>query len=62
MESNKICQILYENTSHTGVCNLPNISQLPYKSIGDWIIYVDDQNLDKQDQPLAMHRITKWEN
>ena len=37
------------------------ISQLSYKSIGNWIIDVN-QNLDKQDQPLVEHHITKWEN
>ena len=39
-------------------------SQLPYKSMGDWIIADDysDQKLGKQDQPLAVHRITRWEN
>ena len=45
-------------------CFQPNISQLPYKSNGDWIIDVHhgDQKLDKQEQPLAVHCITKWEN
>ena len=34
------------------------------KSNGDRIIDVDldDQKLDKQEQPLAAHFITKWEN
>ena len=36
----------------------------PYKSNGKWIIDVNhgNQKLDKQDQPLTAHRITKWEN
>ena len=44
-------RILYENACRTGVLKLCNISQLPYKSSGDWIIDVNhnDQKLEKQD-------------
>ena len=45
-------------------CFQHNISQFAYKSNGDRIIDVEhgNQKLDKQDQPLAMHCIMKWEN
>ena len=58
--------VFYSYRSHRifhWVCFQHSILQLPYKSNDDWIdVDHGDRKLDKQDQPLAVHHITKWEN